>query len=243
MPSPARRHDQDEGAGADYGLGRLLTLSDGVFAIAITLLVLSLHVDAGVPVSQLDDLRDQVPELYAYALSVLVIGTFWMAHHRTYAYIVRVDNGLLFANLLYLGTVALIPFPTDLIGRYPDEISAVVMCGALIGVLALAAMGSTYYAERHELMHPALARHRGQCLPGASTAHRRGLPGQRPAGLRLDRPGQVLLGGGRAGPRAGWPSLQAKTVRRRARGRRAHVRPAFPSEADGGFLADGGGRP
>src|SRR5262249_29605340 len=104
---------------ARYGVGRLLALSDGVFAIALTLLVLSLRVDVTTPASELGAaLRDVRPELYAYGLSVVVIGAFWLGHHRLYSHVLRVDAPLLWMNIVYLGLVALIPYPTDVLGRY-----------------------------------------------------------------------------------------------------------------------------
>ena len=152
---------------AGYGVGRLLTLSDGVFAIALTLLVLSLHVDVTTPASELGGaLREARPELYAYGLSVLVIGAFWTGHHRLYSHVVRVDAPLLWMNILYLGLVALIPYPTDLLGRYGHETDAVALYGAIVGLGALVGVGIAFYAEHESLVNRA----------SASTAWARGLP-------------------------------------------------------------------
>src|SRR5262249_38963642 len=77
---------------ARYGVGRLLTLSDGVFAIALTVLVLSLHVDVSTGASELGAAIHQAwSEVYAYALSVVVIGGSWMGHHRLYAPVTLTD--------------------------------------------------------------------------------------------------------------------------------------------------------
>lgn len=150
-----------------YGLGRLLTLSDGVFAIALTLLVLSLRVDLATPASQLSKaLRDAEPELYAYALSVLVIGAFWMGHHRAYARMERVDAVLLWMNIAFLGLVALIPYPTDLLGRYSHETAASALYGAVIGLGALVTVAVSLYAGHQRLTDA------GSVLSGVA----RGLP-------------------------------------------------------------------
>jgi uncharacterized membrane protein len=155
VPEPAQRESDER---ARYGVGRLLTLSDGVFAIALTLLVLSLHVDVTTPASELGAaLRNARPELYAYGLSVLVIGAFWMAHHRLYARVVRVDAPLLWMNIVYLGLVALIPYPTDLLGRYGEETDAVVLYALLIGLGAVVSLGVAVYAERQGLVDPGSA--------------------------------------------------------------------------------------
>ena len=152
---------------AGYGVGRLLTLSDGVFAIALTLLVLSLRVDVTTPASELGSaIRETRPELYAYGLSVLVIGAFWTGHHRLYARVVRVDVPLLWMNILYLGLVALIPYPTDLLGRYGHETDAVALYGAIVGLGALVGVGIAFYAEHEALVNRV----------SASTAWARGLP-------------------------------------------------------------------
>jgi uncharacterized membrane protein len=138
---------------ARYGLGRLLTLSDGVFAIALTVLVLSLHVDASTPASEVGAaIRQSWSGIYAYALSVVVIGAFWMSHHRLYAQLTRTDAVILWLNVLYLGLVALIPYPTDLLGRYGGESGAVALYGGVIGLGALASVGITLYAGHRGLI-------------------------------------------------------------------------------------------
>lgn len=153
-----------------YGLGRLLALSDGVFAIALTLLVLSLGDDLDVPGGRLGEaLRDARPELLAYGLSVVVIGAIWLGHHRLFSVVEHVDNGLLWLNVMYLGLVALIPFPTDLLGRYGEETAAVVAYAVLIALVALASSALSLHAGRRGLADPAaLAAGHGRTLPVAA---------------------------------------------------------------------------
>jgi uncharacterized membrane protein len=127
-------------------------LSDGVFAIALTVLVLSLKVDTGVkPADLAHALRTSLGELGAYALSVVVIGAFWMGHHRLFAWIERVDIVLMWLNLAFLGLVALIPFPTDVLGRYGRTTEAVVLYAAVIGTAALVSFAMSYYARWQDL--------------------------------------------------------------------------------------------
>jgi uncharacterized membrane protein len=136
-----------------YGLNRLLALSDGVFAIALTLLVLSLRVDVTTPASQLNNaLHDAEPELYAYVLSVVVIAAFWMGHHRVYAHILRVDAPLLWMNVAFLGVIALIPYPTDLVGRYSHQTAAIVLYAAVISLGAIVSIAVPVYASRQNLI-------------------------------------------------------------------------------------------
>jgi TMEM175 potassium channel family protein len=147
-PPPPQEGDE----AARYAVGRLLALSDGVFAIALTLLTLSLQIDRSTPRSGLNSaLADLGPEFYAYALSLLVIGAFWTGHHRLYHRVVSVDGLLLWLNVAFLGLVALIPFPTDLLGRYGDQAGAVALYGAAIGVGALVSVAMARYIDHHRL--------------------------------------------------------------------------------------------
>ena len=98
------------------GTGRLETYSDGVFAIAATLLVLEFSVTSG------KDLGNQLlhlwPSYLAYVTSFVTIGIIWMNHHHTCSLIGRTDRTFLFLNILLLLTVAFLPFPTSLVARH-----------------------------------------------------------------------------------------------------------------------------
>jgi uncharacterized membrane protein len=96
---------------------RIEAFSDGVFAIAITLLVLTLHVP-DVHGGLWRALLDEWPQFAGYLASFAIIGIMWVNHHAMFKTIVRSDRGLLFLNLLLLFWTALLPFPTNLIARY-----------------------------------------------------------------------------------------------------------------------------
>jgi uncharacterized membrane protein len=100
--------------------GRLEAFSDGVFAVAITLLVLDIRPPAGVETSSglWRALGDLWPHYAAYVVSFLVIGIVWVNHHAVLELIVRVDRQLAFLNLLLLMAIALIPFATALLAEY-----------------------------------------------------------------------------------------------------------------------------
>jgi len=98
--------------------GRLEAFSDGVFAIAITLLVLELRVPETGDRSLASALSHEWPQFAAYLTSFLVIGIMWVNHHSMFRQITRADRPLLFLNLLLLLWTALLPFPTELIARY-----------------------------------------------------------------------------------------------------------------------------
>ena len=99
--------------------GRLEAFSDGVFAIAITLLVLDLTVPKGQPDGGLwAALGREWPSYFAYLVSFLVIGIMWVNHHAVFEKVRTVDRAVLFANLVLLLFTSVIPFPTRLAAEY-----------------------------------------------------------------------------------------------------------------------------
>src|SRR5690349_14665462 len=100
--------------------GRLEAFSDGVFAVAITLLVLNLKIlpdQALIDGSFWKSLREQLPTLIAFVTSFATIGIMWINHHRLFNYIKRTDTGLMLLNLLLLLVVVFIPYPTALLAQ------------------------------------------------------------------------------------------------------------------------------
>ena len=97
---------------------RLETFSDGVFAIAATLLVLELSVGGTAHGDLGRKLLDLWPSYLAYATSFLTIGIIWVNHHAIFELIGRTDRTLLFVNTVFLLVVAFIPFPTRLVAHY-----------------------------------------------------------------------------------------------------------------------------
>ena len=91
---------------------RIEAFSDGVFAIAITLLILEIKIPPVTQAPLSKQLLQQWPSYFAYLLSFLFIGIMWINHHRLFTHIRRADNGLLFLNLLLLLGVSAVPFPT-----------------------------------------------------------------------------------------------------------------------------------
>jgi uncharacterized membrane protein len=96
--------------------GRLEAFSDGVLAVAITLLVLDLHVEAGQSLGK--QFRDQWPQFAAYAVSFLIIGTIWLNHHALFSVAASVDQVVLFYNLILLMFVCTIPFTTEALADF-----------------------------------------------------------------------------------------------------------------------------
>lgn len=132
---------------------RLLALADGVFAIAITLLVLGISVRQGLdPAEFRKALGDTVPELLAYGLSFAVIAALWRDHRRLFGKVVEVDEVLTRLALLGMGLVALLPFPTTLLAEYggrPQSVAIYAVTVSVVDALHLAMLH--YVAARPRL--------------------------------------------------------------------------------------------
>jgi uncharacterized membrane protein len=121
---------------------RLEAFSDGVFAIAITLLILEIDIPEFEEGHSLwRSLFDLCPSYFGYAVSFLVIGIMWVNHHNLFRIVRRVDHWVLVFNLLLLFCVAFIPFPTAVLAAHidqPEEATAVVFYAATFVVTAIA---------------------------------------------------------------------------------------------------------
>ncbi|WP_191971475.1 TMEM175 family protein [Streptomyces luteolifulvus] len=126
----------------DGGPERLLALADGVYAIAITLLVLDLSVPRGLSSSEYRDaLSELLPNLGAYGLSLWVLGEYWRGHRSIFRSVRQVDAQVIGLSVLGLGVAALVPFPTKLVAEYATEPASVAIYAA-----AVAALGATHLA-------------------------------------------------------------------------------------------------
>jgi uncharacterized membrane protein len=129
----------------DMDTGRVLALSDGVFAIAATLLVLDLRLPEGFDPADLPaKLHDLLPAFGGYALSYVLIGLLWMSHHRQVRGFTRIGTLVGRLNLLFLGSVSVLPFTTSLL-RY-DVAIAVTLYALNIVVIFLIEVSMTVTA-------------------------------------------------------------------------------------------------
>lgn len=125
---------------------RIVNLSDGVFAIALTLLVLDIQVpdlpEGSVATELPVELLAMWPKYFGYFISFVVISTFWMIHHSIFRNIKAYDRGLLWLNFLFLMLMAFVPFPTSLLSEYGNyQLPVVVYAGTIaLGRLALTAI-------------------------------------------------------------------------------------------------------
>jgi uncharacterized membrane protein len=121
--------------------GRLEAFSDGVFAIAITLLILEVRVDQEPGESLAAALHHALPEIGAYAASFLQIGIMWANHHALFRLVDRVDQLVLLANLVLLACVSFLPLPTRLVAEHTtgaDARTAVLLYGGTLTANAVA---------------------------------------------------------------------------------------------------------
>src|SRR5207342_899326 len=125
---------------------RIVAFSDGVFAIAITLLVLQLEVPERTAGAHLwSELWDQRQDVFAYAISFAVVGRFWLVHHRFFGEVVRFDSGLIALNLFYLAWIVLMPFSSEVLGDHGGTEAAVVLYAVnLVGVILVGSLLFSY---------------------------------------------------------------------------------------------------
>jgi len=135
---------------------RLEAFSDGVFAIAATLLVLDLHVESR-PGQLASALGHEWPHYATFVVSFLTIGIIWVNHHGQFHRVAVVDRPLLFLNLLLLMFVVLIPFPTGLLATYlhsgsDQHIAAAVYSGTMLAMGVCFAASWRYISSRGHLL-------------------------------------------------------------------------------------------
>ena len=133
---------------------RIVNLSDGIFAIAITLLVLDIHVPdipENLVTSELPAaLLALWPKYLGYFLSFVGISTFWMIHHSIFRPIRAYDRVLLYLNFLFLMVVAFVPFPTSLLGEYGDHQLPVAVYAATLAIGRLLLTAIHWYSTRND---------------------------------------------------------------------------------------------
>jgi uncharacterized membrane protein len=123
---------------------RLEAFSDGVFAIVITLLVLEIKVPH-VPENELKQaLIALLPKYFSFALSFIIIGVYWVSHHSMLHFIVKTDRVSLWLNMLVLFTICIIPFPTAIIGDYPNSFISILVYGVTLAAVNLS--GGLFWA-------------------------------------------------------------------------------------------------
>lgn len=139
------------------GKNRVEALTDGIYAIALTLAVLTIDVGELPPLGSGESfaaaLSVTFPQLLHYAIAFFVLLSFWMAHHRQVSYIKHVDGVYVWLNMVTLFFVALIPFTTDLVGSYSEyPLAVTIYCGNLFMIGLLTTISWIYAARGGRLL-------------------------------------------------------------------------------------------
>ncbi|HKZ13315.1 MAG TPA: TMEM175 family protein [Solirubrobacterales bacterium] len=131
---------------------RIVAFSDGVFSIAITLLVLELKLPQHLEHGEIwDSLWDQREQFLAYGISFAVIARFWLVHHSFFSEVKAFDSRLIGLNMLYLAWIVLIPFSSQVLGEYGGTLPAVVVYSANLAVVVLIGQWMAWDARRSGL--------------------------------------------------------------------------------------------
>jgi uncharacterized membrane protein len=152
-----RTYDRDS-----VEFARMLTFTDGLFAIAMTLLVVDLTVPVIKDTDNVHDLAnalaDETATYVSFFISFAVIGRYWMAHHAFFSTLARIDRTMIWLNLVYLMFIAFLPFPTALLGRYFENPLSIAIYA--VNVAAVSGMEVVLFsrAQNHGLLNKRLPR-------------------------------------------------------------------------------------
>ena len=146
---PPRRYERHS-PGLEFD--RVAFFSDAVFAIAMTLLVVGIGIPEVAEKGLDEALESKRPEIVSFFLSFVVIGNYWLAHHRFFANLARVSPRLMLVNLVYLAAIAFTPFPTALAGRYTDRPVSIVMYAITLGIASGLEAVMFVVADREDLL-------------------------------------------------------------------------------------------
>jgi len=135
---------------------RVVTLSDGVFAIVLTILVLEIAVPEGLSEQSLRQVLESLrPTLVAWVISFLITAMFWVVHRDLFSRVKTVNRDLVWLNLLFLLPVSLIPFAASVLGKYPDEPVALHLYGVvMIAATVMRTVLYWYVIRRPALLWP-----------------------------------------------------------------------------------------
>ncbi|HVU15000.1 MAG TPA: TMEM175 family protein [Phototrophicaceae bacterium] len=161
-------HKSDE-YGDELGFERLVFFSDAVMAIAITLMALEIHLPELEPNATTDQVNAAfqtiIPHIGVYALSFVVIGIYWVVHHRLFRIIRRYDLTLIWLNLIFLMLIAFLPVATNALGSYSNTVLITDFYSASIALIGFSEFALWFYALRKNYMPP-LAHPRGSLYFG-----------------------------------------------------------------------------
>jgi uncharacterized membrane protein len=153
--------------------GRVLSLSDAVFGLAMTLLVVSIVVPPGLPSPEYTAaIGELVPRVAIMALSFAVAASAWIGHRRFFSRLQRIDSGIQWRNFVLLGLVALIPLPHQVLGGYANEPLSYVLYALVLSAVNVMFVVLELHAKRHSLLRSGVseASHRLEIARGVLDA-------------------------------------------------------------------------
>lgn len=140
--------------GALFGIERLAALSDGVVAIAITLLILELKIpQVNEGQSLLAHLLEQRPEFIGWLISFVMIGVIWYDQHVVFSHVRGCDTALITINLAQLCFVSLLPFVSALVGDFPNDPGAVLAFSLVMVLNTMTMAANSAYVARRPVLH------------------------------------------------------------------------------------------
>jgi uncharacterized membrane protein len=158
-----------------YLIGRLLALSDGVFAIAMTLLVLDIPLPQLIHYTNADllaALQELLPNVASFALSFTLVGVYWLTHRGLLRGVARTDTRLVLLNLVMLILVCVVPFTAGVLSRYGSLATAVILYASNVGLLGVMAVLIQLHLSHRRLLapFPGAAQRRLALVAGAVSA-------------------------------------------------------------------------
>jgi uncharacterized membrane protein len=144
---------------------RIEALTDGIFAVVMTLLVLDISVpqisssshsaisNVAAGAELLKRIFDLWPKILSFGISFIILAIYWMAHHRQFHYIKHLDRTLIWINIIFLMAACLLPFSTSLLGGYREQEISILVYGGNSIIIALLLYIQWWYATRnHKLV-------------------------------------------------------------------------------------------
>jgi uncharacterized membrane protein len=147
--TPAKRYRRRS---EELEFDRVAFFSDAVFAIAMTLLVVGIGIPHVTEAKLHDAVSGKSSEIFSFFLSFVVIGFYWLAHHRFFARLGAVDRRFMQINLLYLAAIAFMPFPTALVGSYSNRPITIVLYAVTLGTASFLESALFWHAQRSGLL-------------------------------------------------------------------------------------------
>jgi uncharacterized membrane protein len=157
--------------GEDLPINRIEALTDGIFAIAMTLLVLAIDFPQegmkGTPGAVKQLLFGQDKEFFNYALSFMLLASFWTLHHQLFRFLKKTDAVHLWINIIKLMFIAMVPFSSSLVGDFPDDKTSQLIFGANMFIIGALFLWNWVYAGwKHRLVDGRMAVSRIRDLAG-----------------------------------------------------------------------------